>query len=118
MDMQIWKDYSNYVQYPMHLKLVDQKIEMDRYETPESFEYDVNCIFSNCVSYNVPKRNDHIVNVAKYCAKVCELELISQIFDLLLRCFLTFKIIAYYFPRSFVRSTHQELKHLKLVVEV
>jgi len=33
------------------------------------FEHDVNLIFKNCEAYNVPKRNLHIVNLAKYCAK-------------------------------------------------
>jgi len=33
------------------------------------FEHDVNLIFRNCEAYNVPKRNQHIVNLAKSCAK-------------------------------------------------
>ena len=42
---------------------------LKQYETPEDFEFAVMLIFRNCERYNVPKRNDHIVALAKHCAK-------------------------------------------------
>jgi len=54
----------------MDLKTIDKKIKLNSYQTPEDFEYDVTLIFKNCEFYNVPKKNTHIVQRSKFCAKV------------------------------------------------
>ena len=54
---------------PIELETVVKKISADEYRTPEDFEYDVLLIFKNCEKFNIPKHNDHIVQLAKFCAK-------------------------------------------------
>jgi len=68
VDISVFPDYLKLIDTPLNLKIVDKKIETDCYNTPEDFEYDVMLIFKNCEIYNM-KRNDHIVNLAKYCSK-------------------------------------------------
>jgi hypothetical protein len=53
----------------MDLSQIDRKIDADRYRTLEDFEYDVMLVFKNCEAYNVPKKNSHIVALAKHCLK-------------------------------------------------
>ena len=69
VDTSIFKDYLQYVETPMDLSSIDRKIDADAYKTPEDFEYDVNLVFKNCEAYNVPKKNSHIVALARHCIK-------------------------------------------------
>eukprot|EP00566_Odontella_aurita_P013187 CAMPEP_0113599098 /NCGR_PEP_ID=MMETSP0015_2-20120614/41950_1 /TAXON_ID=2838 /ORGANISM="Odontella" /LENGTH=459 /DNA_ID=CAMNT_0000507181 /DNA_START=253 /DNA_END=1628 /DNA_ORIENTATION=- /assembly_acc=CAM_ASM_000160 len=70
VNLAFFPDYLQVVEAPMDLETVDRKIAGGMYATPEDFEYDVTLIFRNCERYNVPKRNDHIVALAKHCSKV------------------------------------------------
>jgi len=69
VDLNLFPDYRQIVEEPMDLEIVEKKIEEGKYETPEDFEYDMHLIFKNCEKYNVPKNHDHIVALAKHCAK-------------------------------------------------
>ncbi len=53
----------------MNLKAIENKIFLGSYQLPEDFEYEVNLIFKNCEAYNIPKSNNHIVNLSKHCAR-------------------------------------------------
>ncbi len=69
VDTNVFKDYLQYVQTPMDLKTIESNIQLGLYQLPEDFEYDVNLIFKNCEVYNIPKSNNHIVNLSKHCAR-------------------------------------------------
>lgn len=69
VDVSYFPDYLQFVPNPMDIQTVEKNIQAGKYTYPEDFEYDVNLIFKNCEAYNIPKRNDHIVNLARYCAK-------------------------------------------------
>jgi hypothetical protein len=62
-------DYLDFVKRPMDLSTVEKKIKDGKYKYPEDFENDVLLIFRNCEAYNVPKKNIHILNVARACTK-------------------------------------------------
>lgn len=68
VDTSFFTDYRDFVECPMDLETIEQKIKNDEYEAPEDFEYDVLLIFKNCEKYNIPKKNDLIVVKAKHCA--------------------------------------------------
>lgn len=70
VDISLFPDYLDYVQRPMCLEMIQKNIEMNMYETPEDFEYDVQQIFKNCENYNLPKKNEHIIAVSKHLSKV------------------------------------------------
>jgi len=70
VNLAFFGDYLQFVDTPMDLETVDRKIASGFYATPEDFEYDVTLIFRNCEKYNIPKKNDHIVALAKHCSKV------------------------------------------------
>lgn len=70
VDTNVFADYLQYVKTPMCLKTVEKNIESGLYVYAEDFEHDINLIFRNCEAYNVPKRNQRICNLAKYCAKI------------------------------------------------
>jgi hypothetical protein len=70
VDTSLFPDYLDYVQRPMCLEMIQHNIEMNAYETPEDFEYDVQQIFKNCEDYNLPKKNEHIIAVSKHLSKV------------------------------------------------
>jgi len=70
VDTSLIQDYLQFVNTPMDLLTIRNKVATGVYKIPEDFEYDVNLIFKNCEAYNIPKRNDHIVNLAKHCAKI------------------------------------------------
>ena len=53
----------------MDLSTVERKVKNGAYETSEDFEFDINLIFRNCEAYNGPKKNTHIMSMAKYCTK-------------------------------------------------
>ena len=69
VDTNLFKDYHQIIDSPMNLKFVENRISAGKYDYPEDFECDVNLIFKNCEAYNIPKKNDHIVNLAKHCSK-------------------------------------------------
>jgi hypothetical protein len=62
-------DYLDFVKRPMDLSTVEKNIKDGKYKYPEDFENDVLLIFRNCEAYNVPKKNIHILNVARACTK-------------------------------------------------
>jgi len=62
-------DYIKFVKTPMDLRTVEMRVRSDSYNTLEDFEYDVALIFRNCEAYNAPRRNDHMVSIAKFCTK-------------------------------------------------
>mmetsp|Transcript_33301 Transcript_33301/g.80531 ORF Transcript_33301/g.80531 Transcript_33301/m.80531 type:complete len:834 (+) Transcript_33301:265-2766(+) len=70
VDSEIFTDYPQYVETPMDLETVDRKIESGSYICPEDFEYDVSLIFKNCLDYNGPKKNMHMVTLGKHTAKI------------------------------------------------
>ena len=63
-----YQDYKDYVDEPMNLEKVDDKIERGIYKTPDDFEYDVLLIFENCEKYNSQKkhRSTDILNMSKH----------------------------------------------------
>jgi hypothetical protein len=69
VDTNLFKDYLQYVESPIDLKTIERRIQTNFYAFPEDFEYDINLIFKNCEAYNIPKQNQHIVNLSKHCAK-------------------------------------------------
>jgi len=69
VNVALFPDYPKYVQMPMDLSTVESKVKSGAYETAEDFEFDINLIFRNCEAYNGPKKNTHIVAMAKYCSK-------------------------------------------------
>ena len=68
VNTKVFTDYCDYVECPMDLETIEQKIKNNEYEAPEDFEYDILLIFKNCEKYNIPKKNDLIVVKAKHCA--------------------------------------------------
>lgn len=62
-------DYLDIVKRPMDLSTVERNIKDGKYKYPEDFENEVLLIFRNCEAYNVPKKNMHILNVARSCTK-------------------------------------------------
>lgn len=64
-----YPDYLQFVQSPMDLEKVERRVKASYYNTPEDFESDMTLVFKNCETYNVPRKNDHLVNMAKYGAK-------------------------------------------------
>eukprot|EP00571_Detonula_confervacea_P006186 CAMPEP_0172316206 /NCGR_PEP_ID=MMETSP1058-20130122/27507_1 /TAXON_ID=83371 /ORGANISM="Detonula confervacea, Strain CCMP 353" /LENGTH=1200 /DNA_ID=CAMNT_0013030463 /DNA_START=35 /DNA_END=3637 /DNA_ORIENTATION=+ len=70
VDTAIFTDYLKFVETPMDLETVDSKIESGSYVTPEDFEYDISLIFKNCLDYNGPKKNIHMVTLGKHTAKI------------------------------------------------
>ena len=69
MNLVQFPDFLKVVKTPMDLQTVESRVRSDSYVTLEDFEYDVALIFRNCETYNAARRNDHMVSVAKYCAK-------------------------------------------------
>lgn len=53
----------------MDLSTVESRVRSNSYRTLEDFEYDTALIFRNCEAYNAPRRNDHMVSIAKFCTK-------------------------------------------------
>jgi len=70
VDVNVFRDYPQFVSSPMNLETIERKVQSDQYLTPEDFEYDMNLIFTNCEKYNAPKKNDHILALSKHLAKV------------------------------------------------
>lgn len=70
VDLSIFPDYLDYVKRPMCLEMIQKNIEMNAYQTPEDFEFDMQQIFKNCEDYNLPKKNEHIIAVSKHLSKV------------------------------------------------
>uniref|UniRef100_A0A7S2EII2 Bromo domain-containing protein n=1 Tax=Ditylum brightwellii TaxID=49249 RepID=A0A7S2EII2_9STRA len=70
VNVALFPDYPKFVNSPMDLETIEQNIQNDLYRTPEDFEYDISLIFRNCERYNIPKKNDHIVALAKHSARM------------------------------------------------
>ena len=75
VDLNLYRDYLQYVRVPLCLEQVERKVRSGLYITPEDFEYDVYLIFKNCEAYNAPKKSDHMIalgkNAAKMFKKIC-----------------------------------------------
>jgi len=69
VDLAQYPDYLKFVKMPMDLKTVEAQVRSESYKTLEDFEYEVSLIFKNCEAYNAPRRNDHMVSIAKFCRK-------------------------------------------------
>jgi hypothetical protein len=62
----VFPDYVQFVQTPMDLQTVERKTKNGQYGTPEDFEYDVNLIFQNCITYNSVRKMDHLVALGRF----------------------------------------------------
>ncbi|KAG7355569.1 SNF2/helicase domain containing protein [Nitzschia inconspicua] len=70
VDLKDFPDYEEYIDHPMDLGTVRQRLETKKYQMPEQFARDVRKVWNNCKIYN--RHGSAIWHVADYMAKLFE----------------------------------------------